>query len=208
MASFLKYLLLMLIFSSEVSFSKDFGVVSNSFRIIEEDLSDHLMKKASLLQEPEIRSFNNILKEGYRRAFEEPSPIELPESKRKRVFFFDPTVCAHKDIYDLEGSLIVKEGDCINPLKGNKYNVDILFFDGANEDHINWAKDQNPNAKWVLVKGNPVKLGEKENRAVFFDQGGALTKKLKILSIPANIERDGDLIKISETPISKGVNHA
>ena len=45
------------------------------------------------------------------------------------------------------------------------------FFDGSNENHVEWAK-QHMEAKWILVKGSPLDLEDETNHDVYFDQQG------------------------------------
>lgn len=47
-----------------------------------------------------------------------------------------------------------------------------------------------------------MELTQKLNKPVFFDQGGVLTTRFKIKSVPATIEQDGKLLKISEVKIN------
>lgn len=79
--------------------------------------------------------------------------------------------------------------------------MELLFFDGSNEKQIQWAKSQEPGALWILVKGSPIALGEKEGREVFFDQFGIYTSRLNIEHIPAKAVVRGDRIVVEEAKL-------
>lgn len=76
----------------------------------------------------------------------------------------------------------------------------MIFIDGDDEQQVKWAKSKI--GKLVLTNGNPVALIKKLNKPVFFDQGGVLTTCFKIKAIPAIIEQEGVLLKISEIKIN------
>jgi conjugal transfer pilus assembly protein TraW len=205
MASLVKTLLLTFICSSVLA--KDFGTVSKAFSIQEVSLSSYLKEKLLSVSQEDLEKFQKRLQVGYTNAIIYPTSLELPEAKEQKVHYFDPTTCLYKDILDSKGNILLKKGQCINPLKDipgmQTWDVELLIFDGNSKDHVQWAKSQQKDAKWVLVSGSPTVLEEEESRAVYFDQRGILTKKLKITSIPAKINRDGLILKITETPIIK-----
>jgi len=60
---------------------------------------------------------------------------------------------------------------------------------------------------WILVKGSPFELEEKKERPVYFDQGGALSEKFGIRSIPCRITQQGEKLLIEEIPLQKELNH-
>lgn len=79
--------------------------------------------------------------------------------------------------------------------------MELLFFDGADEKQVEWAKAQGPGALWILVKGSPIALGEKEGREVFFDQFGMYTSRLNIEHIPAKAVCRGEEILVEEAKL-------
>ena len=79
--------------------------------------------------------------------------------------------------------------------------MEFLFFDGSNEKHVEWAKKQEPSALWILVKGSPIALGEKEGREVFFDQFGMYTSRFHIEHIPAKAFVSGESILVEEAKL-------
>lgn len=79
--------------------------------------------------------------------------------------------------------------------------MELLFFDGADEKQVEWAKAQGPNALWILVKGSPIALENKEGREVFFDQFGMYTSRLGIEHFPAKAVHRGDQIAVEEVKL-------
>jgi conjugal transfer pilus assembly protein TraW len=204
MASFLKSLLLLGVCYEGFLLAKDFGSYGHTFPVQEENLITYMQSKVNNLSESELAAVNEQIKNQAINSFQEPKFIKgLEEASRYRLLYFDPTVCANQDILDHEGHVIVQKGTQVNPLIYTFLGNDYLFFDGSKESHIAWAKQQAPNAKWILVKGRPLNLEERERRPVFFDQFGIITQKLNIRHIPAKVSQEGQLLKIEEFPIEE-----
>ena len=72
------------------------------------------------------------------------------------------------------------------------------FFDGDDPDQLAWALKQNANAKLILVKGAPLELMKAGQRRFYFDQGGKLTERFGIRSVPARVRQQGRLLEVSE----------
>ena len=104
------------------------------------------------------------------------------------------------DIKDQAGNIVITAGTSVNPLEKISWGEELIFIDGDDQQQINWAKSKI--GKLVLIKGSPVELTQKLNKPVFFDQGGVLTTRFKIKAVPATIEQDGKLLKISEVKIN------
>ena len=63
--------------------------------------------------------------------------------------------------------------------------------------HLTAIKSK-PNAKLILVKGAPLELMKARQRRFLFDQGGKLTERFGIRSVPARVRQQGRLLEISE----------
>jgi conjugal transfer pilus assembly protein TraW len=207
MASFLKTVSVLFLLLSHVSvcvYGKDFGVRGHVFKIEEEDLLQHIKERLRSFSEEEMRLLQDSIQTKYVQNMKQPKAVEgLKESEEYRCFYHDPTVCAHQDVRDQEGRVVVAKGTCVNPLKKNVMLESLLLFDATQEEHVTWAKEQDQDCDWVLVKGRPFDLEEEEKRPVYFDQFGALTKKFGVQQIPARLSVEGDRIKVEEIPIGK-----
>src|SRR3546814_4322186 len=74
----------------------------------------------------------------------------------------------------------------------------LLFLDGDDPDQLTWALKQDANAKLILVKGAPLELMKARQRRFYFDQGGKLTERFGIRSVPARVRQQGRVLEISE----------
>jgi conjugal transfer pilus assembly protein TraW len=78
----------------------------------------------------------------------------------------------------------------------------LIFIQGEDETQVKWVQetffDQDIKVKVILVSGGPFALMESWEKPVFFDQGGVITAKLGIRTVPAIVEQEGRQLKISE----------
>lgn len=193
------YLLIVVLCAITLEISaKDLGVRGHIFEINEEDLIDFITKRLRSVELEEMKKMHAELVKKYK------SPVAvhgLQEATTYRTFYFDPTLCSNQDIRDHQGKEIVPKGHCINPLDSIVSLDALLFFDGSNARHLEWAKNQKNLVKWIITKGSPFHLEETENRPVYFDQFGSLVEKFGIRHLPAKVSRDGMRLKIEEIPV-------
>lgn len=175
--------------------ARDLGKYGQVFEIKEVNLLDYLRQKSQSLP---INELNKIF-ENVRPQFK-PAKI-LQNATVYRQFYFDPTICAQEDIFDQQGKVIVAKGYCVNPLDYTSLSADLLFLDGANLSHIQWAKTQSDQTQWILVNGNPLTLEERESHAIYFDQQGVLATKLSLTCLPAKVSQSNQLLLIEEFPL-------
>lgn len=180
--------------------AKDFGTHGTVYPIQEEDIVEFLKSRLQSMTNEEITNINHQFKERCINKLKEPIPINISNAEVYRSYTFDPSVTAKDDILDSKGNIVVKKGTKVNPLDTISLQEELLFFDGSNERHLEWAKSIE--GKWILTKGRPLELEEEENRAVYFDQKGVLIEKFKIKSIPAKVSQKGNLLLIEEIPVS------
>jgi conjugal transfer pilus assembly protein TraW len=135
---------------------------------------------------------------------EPPAVSWIEEAKTYRVFYYDPIYQVKEDITTLDGKIIAQKGQILNPLDNelSPKPCDLIFFDGSNQKHIEWAKNY-PQAKWILVKGYPLDLEEKLDINVYFDQGGIYCKQFGIECVPAKVSVEGRRIVIQEIPCAE-----
>jgi conjugal transfer pilus assembly protein TraW len=95
--------------------------------------------------------------------------------------------------------VIIPAGTTVNALEKLKWGEPMIFIDGEDKEQIQWAK--NKHGKVVLTNGAPLDLGKELNRSVYFDQAGILCNRFKIEAVPAIIEQEDMLLRISEVRI-------
>lgn len=195
-----KLLFFVLVLLPAFTFAKDYGVQGHVFPIIEENLKEFLQKRLKTLPEEEI-------KEKLSFAAKNPKPLYLSEARIKRSFFFDPTYVVPETIKGSKGEIIARKGERINPLSSLELDEGLLFFDGSNLKHIDWAESHREKFLWILVKGSPVKLEEEKERFVYFDQGGVLCAKFGVKSIPCRITQNGSKLLVEEISLKKELKH-
>ncbi len=129
-----------------------------------------------------------------------PPPVPgINEAKEYKRFYYDPIYQVREDITGLNGEIIAQKGQIINPLEKIESLQDLIFFDGDNPKHIQWA-EKHTSSKWILVKGSPIDVEEITNHETFFDQMGMICTKFGVEHIPAKISKEENRILIEEVP--------
>ncbi len=187
-----------LLFSCRI-YAKDFGTYGHVFNIEEEDFLEYLKRKMVSSSDEK----KNQLLEKYKNRFSNPEfGVDIGYTKKYRIFYYDPTITIKEDIKDHNDRIIVKKGTKFNPLKTMKVNENLIFIDGTQKKHLEWAKSLGKGHKWILVKGNPMRLEKRYRRPIYFDQHGVLVKTFDIKNIPAKVNQDKDSLKIEEIPVN------
>ncbi|KDO03243.1 MULTISPECIES: type-F conjugative transfer system protein TraW [spotted fever group] len=181
---------------------KDYGVRGHLFPIIEESLLEVIMSRLKIAEQNGVlatmqEEFNNRVKQKISR----PTPVAgLSKVRKNRSWHYDPSFVQKTDIKDQKGNVVIHVGTSVNPLDKISWGESLIFIDGDDQQQINWAKSKI--GKLILINGSPIELIKKLNKPVFFDQGGVLTTRFKIKAVPATIQQEGKLLKISEVKIN------
>lgn len=198
------YVILLLLVMPWSILAKDFGIQGQTFSIQEQNLKSVLQEKMSNLSAEELAKRYRALGE---KAVEEKKLFQqLPsveEASYYRSYSYDPSIILEEDLLDAEGTILFKKGTHVNPLEHITLDSGLLFFNGDNPKHIQWAESQQGEFKWILTNGNPLKLQEKKDRPVFFDQRGFYTKKFQIKKVPCRVMQAEKVLLIEEIPIKR-----
>lgn len=187
------YLLIILLCISTLE-AKDFGCYGATFQIDEDDILEVLMRRLEKMHIDDSK-LEGVLK-SFINSIECPIGIKLPKAKVYKSFYFDPSLVVNKEILDDDNNVIIPKGTIINPLDCTQLRENLIFIDGDDQKQIDWAKNQK--GKWILVSGNPLQLEKKENRPVYFDQGGYLISRLGIQFLPALVSQCEKKLKVEE----------
>jgi len=183
------------------AFGHDLGKHGHTYPIEEMDFIDYLQEQMTKDNPLELSEFLENLNQRKIESLKSPAPVKgIYEAVAYSLREYDPSITSNQDILDLDGNIIVKKGARINPLELVPLSRSLLFFDGSNRKHVEWAKKQ-PDTCWVLVRGSPFELEEKENRPVYYDQSGVLVNRFSIKHVPTRISQKGNLLIIEEFPI-------
>lgn len=183
-------------------FAKGLGQHGSLFSIEEEDFLQHIQCKLNALSSQQKLHLERHLRDHYIALAEEPPAVEgLGEASEYRTYTVDPSITVAANITDHEGRIIVPQGTVLNPLTLCGLKEELLFLDGDQPSHVEWARQQSVTAKWILVKGRPLTLEHTQNCKIYFDQFGLLSRKFDLRHIPAKISQEGMRLKVEEIPI-------
>jgi conjugal transfer pilus assembly protein TraW len=98
--------------------------------------------------------------------------------------------------------VIVPAGTRSNPLDVVTLTRQLLFFDGRDPDQVLLARakltELGGRLKPVLVGGSYLDLMRAWQVPVYFDQDGALVRRLGITQVPALVAQDGKRLRVDE----------
>lgn len=182
----------------------DLGVVGPVYPIQEPDL---LRTIESRLREKERSGeLASLQRQGLARAeasLREPKPVQgLRRAVAPRVRHVDPTIQAARDLLAPDGTTVIRAGTRVNPLDHVQLSERLLFFDARDARQLAHAARLidgfEGRVKPILVGGSFVDLTRRWQRPVYYDQGGALVRRLGIQQVPALVSQDGKRLRIEE----------
>ena len=180
----------------------DLGTYGATFEVSEESLLDVISRRLSQAKESgKLDVLQKEFVERVKKGIQEPSAVNLPKCVFPRIFLFDPSLTLEEDIKDHEGNLIAAKGTKVNPLETLSWGAPMLFIDGKDDAQVMWAcaqAQQHPSIKIILTRGRPIQMEEEKGFPIYFDQGGVLTTKFGIRSVPARVSQKGSFLKIEE----------
>lgn len=182
----------------------DLGTVGPTYEIGEPHLIEFLKAK---LREMERRGdIQRMQEEAKARAVEtinHPKPIPgISAAQTARTFYYDPTYTLDHNIFDDKGALMFAAGTKKNPLEVVSMSKHLLFFDARDARQVQRARalidTYGGKVKPILVGGSYMDLMKRWRTPVFFDQTGALVRKLGIARVPALVSQEGMRLRVDE----------
>jgi conjugal transfer pilus assembly protein TraW len=199
---------LLLFACSAPAAAKDYGQHGTLWPVIEPDLLQQIEARLKHLEASgETARLNERLKQRTIARVNRPEPVAgITEAVTLRSWQFDPSISAERDIADQNGRIIIARGTRVNPLDTVSLRAPLVFLDGDDPAQLAWASARygKTNAKLILVRGAPLALMKARQRLFYFDQGGALVKHFGIRAVPAVVEQQGRVLRITETPVKPG----
>lgn len=180
---------------------KDYGIRGNVFNIAETSILEEIMEKLEIAQKDgTLGKLQTEFNEKVKARVLRPLPVlNLKKAAVDRSWTYNPSYTQETDIIDDKGSVIVAAGTTVNALDKLKWGEPLIIIDGEDKSQVKWARVKQ--GKIVLTNGAPLELGNQLNRPVYFDQGGIFCHRFKIESLPAIIEQEGRLLRISEVKL-------
>lgn len=197
-------LLLSLLAFSHPLRAEDLGSIGPTYDIIERDLIEVIQDKFRRMEKTGELS---KLQEGYKNqvigAIERPKAVlGIRATETARTFYIDPTWTLDRNVVDEKGKVLFSAGTKVNPFDYDKMSKTLLFFDARSNEQVAFAKrfmvESKMLVKPILVGGEPLKLMREWKREVFYDQGGALTRRFTITQSPAVVSQEGKQLRVDE----------
>ena len=203
----LKLMGMMLLMLSAGSVAKDLGTWGNVFEPAEQDMLAFIQNRLKGMEQTgELDRLRQEATERVKEHAVRPTPVEgLTKAKEYRSFAWDPTFTVKETITDMQGNVIARKGDTVNPLDKVPFSQVLFFIDGDDKEQVNWTRQQlagQTSVKVILVNGNIKETSDALNERIYFDQSGVLTRKFGFEHIPVRISRDGRVMKVEEIPVS------
>jgi conjugal transfer pilus assembly protein TraW len=183
--------------------AESLGVVGPTYPIAEE----HLLKMIETRlrakeQSGELARIQEQIVARGKQAVLAPPPLQLPVVAVPRTFYVDPTYVLDRNIADGSGRLLFAAGTRANPLDIVSMSRRLFFFDGRDERQVamaeRLAKAETAKTKPVLVGGSYLDLMRRWKVPVYYDQRGALVKRLRIERVPAMVSQEGRRLRVDE----------
>ena len=182
----------------------DLGVVGPTYEIAEQDLLEAIQSHLNQMEKSgELTRKQDDYRDGVIGAVEKPKPVPgLKATASKRRYYIDPTFVLDHDIRGADGVILFARGLKVNPLDHVSLGEELIFFDGRDRRQVSFAQQTlrhlNGAAKPIMVAGEPLNLMRTWKRRVFYDQGGALVRRLGIRQVPAIVTQDGKRLRVDE----------
>lgn len=184
--------------------AEDLGRFGPVYEIAEKDWLKHIEERLKAMEKSgEMTRMIEDKQKRMRAAAESPPAVDavMPTSK-PRTFYYDPSVTVDYNITGPDGEIIVPAGTTVNPLDVMKWPGKMLFIDAREERQVAYARQvrerDGTGVKIILVGGSPADLMRSWKARVYYDQAGALTRRLGITQVPAVVAQQGKRLRIDE----------
>ena len=183
--------------------AKDLGVRGATWPVAEPDLLDAIAARLEALRDGgAFERWNDEAKARARAHLEAPPRVPgIGPATEDRVRRLDPAVTVARDLVAPDGTVLARAGTRINPLDHVRLSRPLLLVDGTRQVEVAWALGYPTPATLVLVAGRPLALARIHRRPVFFDQGGAIARRLRIRATPSVVTQAGAWLRVTEVAL-------
>ena len=125
--------------------------------------------------------------------------ITLPEVRRSRTYFVDPSVQINKPVTDHNGKIVAQIGARVNPLEHLPGFRPIAIIDGEKERQVEWLKRLAIKHKptILITGGDALELGKLIEFPVY-PVPEKLLERFSIQRVPVILSQEGKKIKVQE----------
>lgn len=184
--------------------AEDLGTVGATYAIAEPHLLNYI--EQTLREKEKSGELVHLEEQAKSRVIESirnPKPLAgIQPTQTARTFYFDPSIRVEQNVTDDKGNIIVAAGTTKNPFEVVSLSKHLLFFDGSDREQVRHARaliaHYGGKVKPILVAGSYLELMKAWQLSVYFDQQGALTRKLGITQVPALVSQEGLRLRIDE----------
>ena len=190
--------------------ARDLGRVGPTYPIAEPDLLEDIQLQLQRKQASgELAQLEQQAQQRAVRAIESPRPVPgVTRTTQARTHYFDPSITITHAVTDGQGQVVVPAGTRSNPLDVVTLTQQLLFFDARDADQVHLARSKldelGARLKPVLVGGSYLALMRAWQVPVYFDQDGALVRRLGIAQVPALVVQDGKRLRIDALVPGRG----
>ena len=178
-----------------------FNAIGPLYPVVEQDLLSHIEGEIAALEQS--GELGVRLQGAQRRAMayvREPAAVKgLTAARRSSSQLFDPSVALAADVIDAAGNVLHPAGTRVNPLAHVELGQPLLFFDERDTEQLQLARQllagANPPLA-ILVGGSPIRFAKQSGARPYFDQAGALSRRLKLSQVPALVSQQGLSLRI------------
>ena len=170
----------------------DHGKIGHTYPINEESLLDVIARKQPLIEQRLRQRIETLKKEMY---VLKKHDGRYQKAAEDRVYHIDPTWEAPEDILDHEGNVVVAKGSRYNPAEYVQLGSHIII-DGNDPAQVRMALSGGYRTM-MIISGDLSKLITKHRKRFWFAPDEVLDK-FRIRRVPAIIEQEGKLVRITE----------
>jgi conjugal transfer pilus assembly protein TraW len=180
------------------------GVIGPTYQIAEPHLLEDIERR--LREKQRSGELDRLVEAARQRgaaAVRTPAPVDgLRATEHARTFHVDPSFTLDRNVSDGRGRLLFAAGTRKNPLEVVSLSRHLLFFDARDPRQVRHARElrlrYGGRVKPILTGGSYLDLMKAWREPVYYDQAGALTRRLGIRQVPALVSQDWLRLRIDE----------
>lgn len=180
--------------------AEDLGTIGPTYEIAERDLIEVIKDKYR--DKDQVAKLHEDYKKKVIEGIENPRPVPgVRPTEVARTYYIDPTYILERNIVDEHGRILFPAGTKVNPFDYDSMSKILLFFDARDKKQVEYALrliKSGQQVKPILIAGKPLDLMRKWKRPVYYDQGGALTRRFAIQQSPAIVRQEGKRLRVDE----------